>query len=239
MYIIYILYFVVVIIFFELLNELIYKKIVGKAGEHHVKKELNKLPKEKYLILNDIMLQVDSKTYQIDHIVVSEYGIFVIETKQWNGYIVGNEYDAKWKQNKRYITNPIRQNYGHVKALESLLSLDSDKFIPIVCIPSRAKVRVKAKSYVLRIYELNKAILSYNEKKLDDYKDIYITIEQANITEKEARKNHIKYAQEVKDSKKNTCPKCGGELVKRNGKHGDFLGCSNYPNCKFTQKYTK
>lgn len=31
------------------------------------------------------------------------------------------------------------------------------------------------------------------------------------------------------------CPKCGGELVKRNGRFGEFWGCSNYPDCKYTK----
>ena len=34
----------------------------------------------------------------------------------------------------------------------------------------------------------------------------------------------------------NLCPKCGGELVKRNGKYGEFYGCSNYPKCKYTRE---
>ena len=34
----------------------------------------------------------------------------------------------------------------------------------------------------------------------------------------------------------NICPKCGGQLVERNGKNGRFMGCSNYPKCKFTNK---
>ncbi len=55
-------------------------KIIGFAGEFWVRKELNKLPKE-YLYLSDVMLEVDGKTTQIDHIVFSKYGIFVIETK--------------------------------------------------------------------------------------------------------------------------------------------------------------
>ena len=32
------------------------------------------------------------------------------------------------------------------------------------------------------------------------------------------------------------CPKCGCQLIKRNGKYGSFYSCSNYPNCKFTTK---
>lgn len=31
------------------------------------------------------------------------------------------------------------------------------------------------------------------------------------------------------------CPKCGGTLVERNGKYGTFIGCSNYPKCKYTK----
>ena len=34
----------------------------------------------------------------------------------------------------------------------------------------------------------------------------------------------------------NTCPKCGGALQIRNGKYGQFYGCSNYPRCKYTKK---
>ena len=177
-----------------------YKEIVGKAGEYYVKKELNKLPKEKYLILNDIMIQNGNHTSQIDHIIVSEYGIFVIETKQYNGYIVGNEYDKKWKQNnKYYINNPIHQNYGHVKALENILHLNEDKFIPIICIPSTAKIKIKSNNHILRLYELNKTILSYKKTILENYIDIYKIIYNLNIKDKEKRKEHVKYVKEIKN----------------------------------------
>ena len=29
------------------------------------------------------------------------------------------------------------------------------------------------------------------------------------------------------------CPRCGGQMVERNGKYGRFYGCSNYPKCRF------
>ncbi|MCR4681811.1 MAG: topoisomerase DNA-binding C4 zinc finger domain-containing protein [Clostridiales bacterium] len=34
----------------------------------------------------------------------------------------------------------------------------------------------------------------------------------------------------------NICPRCGGDLVLRHGKYGDFYGCSNYPECRFIKK---
>lgn len=229
------------IIILGILSAIFYKKIVGKAGEFHVKSELRELPNEKYLVLNDVMIESNNKTYQIDHIVVSEFGIFVIETKQYNGYIVGNEYDKKWKQNNKfYINNPIHQNYGHIKSLENVLNLDNNKFIPIVCIPSTANMKVTSKSHVLHIYELNKTILSYKETILDNYNEIYKVIDNLNIVDKDKRKEHIKYAKEIKKNKSinenNCCPKCGSNLIKRNGKYGEFYGCSNFPKCKYTKK---
>ena len=32
------------------------------------------------------------------------------------------------------------------------------------------------------------------------------------------------------------CPQCGGKLIMRNGKYGSFIGCSNFPNCRYTKK---
>jgi len=58
---------------------------------------------------------------------------------------------------------------------------------------------------------------------------------------------YIKLAvpKEKKDGKEdtstniNSCPKCGGVLNKRSGKYGDFMGCSNYPRCKYTKNIDK
>lgn len=229
-----------ILILLAAISLLFYKQIIGKAGEYHVKKELAKLPKDQYFIINDFMIRVNQITHQIDHIVISLYGIFVIETKQYNGYIVGNEYAKKWKQNKKhYINNPIHQNYGHIKALEELLKIPENKFISIVCIPSNAKLKIRSKSHVLKLYELNQIILSYQDVIIDHYKTIYDTLLKENIIDKSERKTHVQYVQKIKNDKDaNTvrhCPQCGGTLVVRNGKNGEFLGCSNYPKCKYTE----
>lgn len=230
-----------IFIIIAIICAIFYKQIVGKAGEHHVKGELKKLPKDKYFVINDLMIEVDSKTHQIDHVIISNYGVFVIETKQYNGYIVGNEYDKKWKQNNKcYINNPIHQNYGHVKALEELLELPKDKFIPIVCISSNARLKIDSKSLVLRLYELISKIKEYSEEIIDNPNDLYNKLIESNIIDKKSRKKHNTYAKNVKKAKElnsqNKCPKCGGYLVERSGKYGKFIGCSNYPKCKYTKK---
>ena len=218
-------------------------KIIGYAGEFWVRMELKKLPKE-YLIINDLLLKYNNKTCQIDHLVISKYGIFVIETKQYNGYIKGNDFDKNWEQifNKKiyYLHNPIHQNYGHVQVLKEILNLEESIFIPLVCISSRAKVNVKSKKVVL-LKDLLDTILKYRDEQIIYYKEIYDYINAVNIREKKEKKKHVVETKKIVNQKKkeniNKCPKCGGILVERTSKYGKFTGCSNYPKCKYIKRY--
>lgn len=232
-----------IVIVLGFLSAIFYKKIAGFMGEFWVNKELKKLSKNKYTILNDIMLKTRNGTHQIDHIVISQYGIFVIETKNFYGLILGDEYKDKWTQhlgkNKYYFNNPIHQNYGHIKALEEILQLDEDKFVSIICISNQAKLKVNAKN-VIQLDYINDLIKSYNVKILEqDLNEIIIKLKLNNITDKNIRKKHIQtiktnIKEEQTKEKNMICPKCGGTLIQRNGKYGKFVGCSNYPKCKYT-----
>ena len=234
----------IIIFILLILVTFFYKKIRGFMGEFWVKQELKKLPKDKYIILNDIMIKSSKGTHQIDHIIISKYGIFVVEMKNYYGLITGEEHQNKWTQhlgkNKYYFNNPIHQNYGHIKALEELLNLSEDKFISIICISNQTKLKVKAKN-VTQLDFVNDLIKSYNnEIIIEDLSKIKNKVEQNNITDKEIKKSHIKNikntVKENNDKEKNMiCPKCGGKLVERNGKYGNFIGCSNFPNCKYTK----
>ncbi len=218
-------------------------KIIGWFGEFWTKQSLNLLDKDKYIVLNDIMIEVSGKTHQIDHIVLSKYGIFVIETKQYNGYIVGNKYDNKWVRyikgrNPIYYTNPIRQNYGHVKAICELLNISEDKVFNIVCIPSKnVKLKIEHDGELVTGLTINNKITSYKEEIIDNINELSNKININNIMDKDKRKSHI---ESINNNKKeydsNTCPKCGGKLVERTSKYGKFYGCSNYPKCKYTKK---
>ena len=61
--------------------------VKGFIGEKTVASELDRLPSEEYRILNDVLISFGSGSSQIDHIVISIYGIFVIETKNYKGWI--------------------------------------------------------------------------------------------------------------------------------------------------------
>ena len=143
-------------------------KIKGYLGESAVTNILLKLPSDRYRVLNNIMLPTDNRTTQIDHVVVSLYGIFVIETKNYKGMISGGEYSETWTNHlngKKYtFRNPIKQNYGHVKALEQLLGLTDKCFIPIVVFSLNANVKVKSSNLVIHTNKLKHCIESYNEE---------------------------------------------------------------------------
>jgi hypothetical protein len=76
-------------------------------------------------LLNHITLKIKDGTTQIDHIVVSRFGVFVIETKDFKGWIFANAKHATWTQVlykwKFKFQNPIFQNMRHIRAIEDLL----------------------------------------------------------------------------------------------------------------------
>ena len=82
---------------------------------------INQLPAKEWHLLNNITLKLENGTTQIDHILVSRYGVFVIETKHYKGWIFGDEKSKQWTQViyqiKHRFQNPLHQNYKHLKAV--------------------------------------------------------------------------------------------------------------------------
>ena len=103
----------------------------GKVGEFYVSKVTRaKLPGDTYFAVENVTLRADDGTTQIDHIYVSRFGVFVVETKNYKGWIFGNERQAQWTQQnyqtKNRFQNPLRQNFKHVKTLEATLGLPTE-----------------------------------------------------------------------------------------------------------------
>lgn len=235
----------------------------GEIGEARVNGILSQLP-DGYKVLNDIVLKTPKGTTQIDHIVVSKYGIFAIETKNYRGDIYGNDsrrewtqvivtdvtYRRKWYKTYTYVTknrffNPVKQAYAHVYAIKKILNNWSYlPVVPIVVFTGNANLsNVTTENYVVYDDSLLNTILGYkasylSDSELDNVETILI---QNNIRAFVDNKTHVRNIREVqRDSDKKIssgiCPRCGGTLIRRNGKYGSFYGCSNYPNCKFTTK---
>jgi len=114
-------------------------------GEALVANAISTRFKRPHVLLNNVTFQADNGITQIDHIVVADTGIFVIETKHYSDWIFGGPNDSHWTQviykKKSRFQNPIRQNYGHVKALQSLFTLPDQAFIPVVVFAGDAEIK--------------------------------------------------------------------------------------------------
>ncbi|OFT00427.1 nuclease [Neisseria sp. HMSC31F04] len=169
-------------------------KVKERIGERTVRSVIGKdLDEETYIEFHDLIIPSRSGTTQIDHIYVSVFGIFVIETKNYTGWIFGSEKQSKWTQvvykQKHYFQNPLRQNYAHIKALSELLQLPEEKFHSMVVFlgdcelktqmpPNVCRIR-QAASYIRRFQttlllpqeiEAATAVLSSNEYQADGKK---------------------------------------------------------------------
>jgi len=240
-------YFWLLIFLIALLR--LFKPIIkGWFGEKTITLYLRTLPKDQYTVINDIILPTDNGTTQIDHIVVSVYGLFVIETKNYTGWIFGSEKSAQWTQSiygkKNRFMNPLRQNYAHVKAIEARVAQYSDiPIISIVAFSPNCDLKVDTTSHVVYFTRICEVILSYENKVIstDDISAIVSILRDQDMSSSAIKKEHVatvvnkKYAVQnaVADGK---CPKCAGTLVERHGKYGVFLGCSNFPKCRFTKQ---
>lgn len=124
-----------------------------------------------YHRLNNVTLPKNNgMTTQIDHIIISRQGIFVIETKNYQGWIFGNVKQEKWKQvlkggKKFQFYNPIRQNYGHIKTLSRLLGLELNYFHGIVWFGSECELKTKDE---LPEFVLNRGLISYIKTKNEE-----------------------------------------------------------------------
>lgn len=235
----------VAIILFIFLRKKI-PSIKGRLGENKVSNILKRLSGE-YFVINNLLIRASHGTSQIDHVVISKYGIFVIETKNYTGWIYGGENAENWTKNvygnKYSFRNPLKQNYAHIKALMEILGDSSSTvFIPIVAFSNQADIKVQCSKEVINFYELIRAISCYQQERLTDSEVQEYIRKLSNSTEysKEEKKVHISNIQnEIYKKNENLnngiCPRCGNKLVSRNGKYGTFLGCSNYPNCRFTK----
>ncbi|MGP1715759.1 MAG: nuclease-related domain-containing protein [Methylophilus sp.] len=111
-----------------------FKGLMGEQVVRYISR--TRLEKENYLAVHNVTLETGEGTTQIDHIYISQYGLFVVETKNFSGWIFGSERSATWTQqiykNRYKFQNPLRQNYKHLKAIESALDIDINNIHSVI-----------------------------------------------------------------------------------------------------------
>lgn len=222
--------------------------IKGKFGESIVNYSITReLDQNIYHLIKDVTFPSLGGTTQVEHILVSKYGIFVIETKNIKGWIFGSKTQRQWTQqiykHKNKFQNPLHQNYKHIKTLTELLNIDESKFHSLVVFTGESSFKTQMPENVVdkgyTKYIKSKANIILSDTEVDE---LFKQIESKQFERSfKTNRNHVRNLKETHNkttSVDNTCPKCGSQLVKRTAKRGanagnSFLGCSGFPKCRF------
>lgn len=153
------------------------KGFVGEAIGSIAHKIL--LDKNIYRELNNVTIPTQDGSTQIDHVIVSRFGIFVIEAKNMSGWIFGNEKSAEWTQSfpggKFRFQNPLRQNYRHTKCLSDFLGIAHSKFHSVVMFWGESKFKTPMPENVLdkgySSYIKSKTEILFSEQEVNEIVD--------------------------------------------------------------------
>jgi hypothetical protein len=212
------------------------------------------LDKEQYHLIKDVTLPTEDGTTQIDHIIVSKFGVFVVETKNMKGWIFGSPNQKTWTQ-KIYkhtskFQNPLHQNYKHTKTLESLLGLTDQQINSVIVFIGDSTFKTDMPEnvtygggYLRYIKSKTQPVLTESE-----VNEITSKIEGGRLTASfKTNREHVANVRNIVAENENNnskaCPKCGSSMVAREVKKGQnvgkkFLGCSGFPKCRYVAKIT-
>lgn len=215
-------------------------RIAGKIG----------LPEQTYLQYHDLIIPTHNGTTQVDHVILSKYGVFVVETKHYTGWIFGSPNQAKWTQ-KIYketfrFQNPLRQNFKHTKAVAALLNLPDMVIHSVIVFSGDCTFKTPMPNNVTTIRGHVKYVKGFTAEVLTDEQmsDARAILENVELkSTKEMKQAHIQQLKACADQKPIAgmqCPKCGSPLVMRIARKGtnaggQFWGCSAFPRCRYTR----
>ena len=229
---------------------------IGKWGELRTARYLQKLPQDTYVVFNDLIVaDSEGRTTQIDHVVVSHYGIFVVETKCYKGWIFGNEKSRTWTQSlwgwygsseKHQFQNPIRQNWRHIYVLAEKLRLPKNVFHNVVVFSGDSAFMTDMPYNVMTEYDVAGYIESYSVPLLTEGAmrrvcgSLVKFALHTDETHKELTTQHVQMLSEYHKTEREEspfCPVCGSQMRKRHRRSDSapFYGCVRYPMCKGTR----
>lgn len=206
------------------------------------------LDKRIYTLFKNVTLRTEDGSTQIDHIIVSRYGVFVIETKNMTGWIFGSPRQKIWTQkiyrHSSTFQNPLHQNYKHTQGLQAVLQLDPDKIFSVVVFVGGSTFKTAMPDNVVNAGGYIRFIKSKREVVLTDNEALAICTRiqtgrlKPPIKTHFGHVNHVKEIVEKKQQKvDSSCPRCGKPMVLRTTKAHEnqgkqFWGCSGFPKCR-------
>ncbi|WP_448550254.1 NERD domain-containing protein [Thalassotalea fusca] len=236
-------YLIPIFIFAVIIKSSWFKGIIGEWQVNLLIKFF--LDKNDYHLIKNITLPTEDGTTQIDHIIVSKFGIFVIETKNMKGWIFGSKNQKQWTQqifkHKSKFQNPLHQNYKHVKTLEACLNAKNDSIFSVIIFIGDSTFKTQMPENVrfarggIEYIKSKKEIVFTN----DELANIVVQIESGCLERGfKTNRQHVKHVKNIVKAKPDIerCAKCGSEMVLRKATKGkkvgnEFCGCSAFHKC--------
>ena len=202
------------------------------------------LPNKTYHRYHNLILPSKNGTTQIDHLIISVYGLFIVETKNKKGWIFGSEDQDNWTQSifgKSYtFQNPLKQTIRQKLVLSAFLNLSQSKIHTVVYFVGGSTFKTIMPENVIN-YDLGRYIKRHHNLILSviEVNQIIKDIEKHLSESSLSTKDHIK-SLKIRHGSNTICPNCGSNLVVRKVNQGqnpgtNFLGCEKYPSCRFTK----
>ncbi len=203
------------------------------------------LDKKTYRRYHNLIIPSSNGTAQIDHLIVSPFGLFIVETKNMKGWIFGSEQQPKWTQviyNSKYtFQNPLRQTWRQKCVLSEFLGYPLAAIETIVYFNGDVRFKTAMPANVI-CSRPAQYIRHFQEQRLstDAIQHICKILNDHVSNSRLSKSDHLRSLRE-RHSSETICPRCGAELVLRVARKGpfvgsSFLGCRNYPSCRYTKR---
>lgn len=177
----------------------------GNYGEYLTFLKLEKIKGNHKILTNVYIPKENGETTEIDLVYIHETGIYVLESKNYSGWIFGSENNKYWTQSfktgrKEIFYNPILQNKTHIRYLSKALNLDEKHMKSIIVFSERCtlkKIEVTSQNVrVINRYNLVKQIekLIKNSDKIFEEKEInemYYNLKKYTLMTDEVKEKHI------------------------------------------------
>lgn len=179
----------------------------GARGEYRTSEYLDQAPFQKKLLFNVYIPNRSGALTELDIVMISTKGIYVVENKNYSGWIFGDEKSKNWcetiKGKKYFFYNPVKQNKSHIKNLEKILQIGENKYQSVIVFNNNANLKKIFTESINLCVITNRQLEKYLQKQSmiadqltnEEIEEIYKKLLPGTQLSDEEKKQHIERIQ--------------------------------------------